>query len=294
MNNQPRIRPIRAALSALPILALLLYGLLVSSPDGRAARGSGATVTADPRVELAALLARSAGDFGAPWPTDLPTGSVAQLDRTVESKFTALSTLPAPRRVGMYRSAGLTAEVLTTIFLNRGPWPEMKREAGEPYDTEAITRLPGGPTFLARREIFTPGFIDSLVEETREFASAAGFENVWSSSQPILLERAESIENDPTLGHLTARLADFLGEPSKAEPWIVPTRFGTWRTPFGVPVNDGDRIVVVDRAESAGKLTPETSLSWICVREFSRPTVERLARANKDRITGLAGYWTYL
>jgi hypothetical protein len=294
MNNQPRFRTIRALLSALPILALLLYGLLVSSPDGQAARGTGATVTADPRVELAALLARSAGDLNASWPTDLPTGSVGQPDRTLESRILALSTLAAPRRVGRYRSAGLTAEVIASIFLNRGPWPELKRQAGEPYDTDAISRLPGGPTFLGRREIFTPEFVDSLVDETKAFATAAGFDDVWNGNQAALLTRAQSIEDDPTLGHLTARLADFLGEPSKAEPWIIPTRFGTWRAPFGVPVNEGDRIIVVDRAESAGKLTPETSLSWICVREFSRPTVERLARANKERITGLAGYWTYL
>jgi hypothetical protein len=249
---------------------------------------------ADPRVELAGLLARSAGDLNAPWPAIETTGTLDPADRTIEPRIVALSTMAAPRRVGTYRSAGLTAEVLASLFLNRTEWPEMAPANGEPYDTEAIARLPGGPTFLARREIFTTGFVDSLVDEAKAFAEAAGFDAIWTGVEPVLLGRVESIENDPTLGHLTSRLADFLGEPSKAEPHIVPTRFGTWRAPFGVPVAAGHRIVVVDRAESAGKLTPETSLSWVCVREFSRPTVERLARDNSARIAGLAGYWTYL
>jgi hypothetical protein len=297
MNNQPRFQPIRAALSALPILALLAYGLLVSSPDGRAARGDGVVVMADPRVELAALLARAAGDLSTPWPSGSANGPPGA---GLESRLMALSTTPAARRVGACRSSGLTAEVLVSIFLNRGPWPRMAATGQAPYDAAAIARLPGGPTFLAHRDLFTAGFVDSLVSESRDFAGAAGFDDIYAGIEPTLLGRAGSIENDPTLGHLTARLADFLGEPSQAEPAIVPTHFGPWKAPFGVPVAEGDaaphggRIVVVDRAESAGKLTPETSLSWTCVREFSRPTVERLGRANAARVANLAGYWTYL
>ncbi|TPW02092.1 MAG: hypothetical protein FD129_3248 [bacterium] len=68
MNSRAGFHPIRALLSALPILALIAYGLLVSSPDGQAAKGRGMVVRPDPRVELAALLSRAGGDLNSAWP----------------------------------------------------------------------------------------------------------------------------------------------------------------------------------------------------------------------------------
>lgn len=302
MNHRNRFHPIRAILSALPILALLAYGLLVSSPEGQAAKGRGMVVRPDARVELAALLSRAGGDLNAAWPTAKPARVDADgfaLPATgigagpTEQRIARLSTHPAVRRVATWRSRGLTSEVLTTLLLNRSDWPGLER-LESPLDEPALSRLPGGPTYLLQKGLFTPGFIDSLMDESRDFARVAGFDSIFAAAEPLLYARAESIEQDPTLSHLTARLADFFGESSHAEPIVIPTHYGPWRAPFAVPVEGGRRILVIERAESAGKLTPETSLSWICVREFSRPTVERLSRANAERIASLAGYWSYL
>lgn len=302
MKNRTRFQPIRAALSVLPILALLAYGLLVSSPEGQAAKGRGMVVRPDARVELAALLARAGGDLNAAWPSTTPAraddGGFALPAVGIRSgpalrQIDRLYAHPAARRVAANRSKGLMSEVLTTILLNRSEWPDMSK-LESPMDESALARLPGGPTFLGQKELFTPAFLDSLVDEARDFARAAGFDSIFAEAEPLLYARAESIEQDPTLSHLTARLADFFGEPSHSEPTVIPTHYGPWRAPFAVPVENGRRILVIERAESAGKLTPETSLSWICVREFSRPTVERLSRANAERIASLAGYWSYL
>ncbi|MDZ4803407.1 MAG: PDZ domain-containing protein [Candidatus Eisenbacteria bacterium] len=302
MNSPTRFHPIRALLSALPLLALLAYGLLVSSPEGRAARGRGMVVRPDARVELAALLARAGGDLNAAWPSaepkrvdanGLPLPATGIGAGRAETHIGRLSGHPAARRISANRSKGLTSEVLTTILLNRSGWPELER-LKSPMDEVALARLPGGPTFLGQKGIFTSGFLDSLIDESRDFALVSGFDSIFAAAEPPLRARSESIEKDPTLSHLTARLADFFGEPSHYEPIVIPTHYGPWRAPFAVPVEDGRRILVIERAESAGKLTPETSLSWICVREFSRPTVERLTRANAERVSSLAGYWSYL
>jgi hypothetical protein len=264
-------------------VAIVVYGLLVSSPEGRTTRKGGLEVRPDQRVELAAVLARLGGDLNASWPRR----------PDVESYFASFADLAAPRRIRAFRSQGLTAEVLAGILLSRGSWPDMDPRSTE-LDPTIVGRLNGGPTFLAHQSLFTPGFLDSLVNEARDFAVAARFDSIYAAARPALDARGDAILADPTLNHLTARLEDFLGEASTLDPVIVPTILGPWRGPFVWPVEGGKQIIIVDRAENAGKLTPETNLSWICLRELSRPSVEKLGQSNRERIEAMAPYWDYL
>lgn len=291
------MKPIRRAFGAftslLPIVALLGYGLLVTPPNGGAAGDTRLEVRLDPRVELAALLARAAGDAGAPWPSENVDGKPASGLGAAEQHINRLQNHPAARRVRSLQRDGLSAEVLAALLLQQGRYPGLETETPA-LDPKALERLTGGDVLAERPERLSPSVVDSILAEVRDFAVAARFDSLWEAAEPRLEARARSIEQDPTLRSLTARLTDFLGESSGRKPVVIPTLYGTWRSPFGWPVAARDEIVVVDRAENAGKVTPETSLSWTCVREFARPTVERLARQNRDRLASLSGYWGHL
>lgn len=257
--------------AAIPVLVVIGYGLFVCSPAGEAAGKHGLEVRLDPRVEIAALLGRLAGDDVTPWPGRVagpPSGLAAQ------------SSHPAVKRVRAWRRGGLTTESLAGLLLGRGPWPGLAPGAPLPAD------LPPG--------VVTPDAVDSLAAETRDFAATVGFEALWEDIRPALKKRADEIEDDPALQNLTARLADFFGEPTLRKAVIVPSYYGPWRSPFAVPGEGDEAVMVIDRASSAGKLTPETSLSWICVREFARPAVEKMTRTHQAKIAELSGYWDYL
>src|SRR5262245_31582658 len=65
---------VKTLLAGLPVAITIVYGLIVSSPAGEAARESRLVVRPDQRVEIAALLARCAGRDDARWPpgVDVP------------------------------------------------------------------------------------------------------------------------------------------------------------------------------------------------------------------------------
>lgn len=275
---------IRIAATVFPVALVVVYGILVTSPAGEAARDYRLTVSPDPRVEIAALLGRISGPGGDGWPA---------VNRAVDngSRFQEQSGHPAARRVRGWMRQGFTSEMLVRLLLARGPWPEL-------YDLERPLDLsgPGAPersAFDAAAAGITPGGVDSLVIEIQAFAAAIDFDSVWVAIDPSLEARATEIEKDPTLSSLVARLNDFLGEPAVQNPVIVPTFFGAWKNPFATTDPDGREIRVIDRASGAGRLTPETSLSWICVKEFARPTIERMTRQQAARTRELSGYWDY-
>jgi hypothetical protein len=291
------MKPLRRAfgvlLTIVPAVVLAGYGLLVTPPKGGAANADRLEVRLDPRIELAALVSRAAGDATAPWPKESSDGGRPIGLGTAERHINRFQTHPAALRVRALRKNGLSAEVLAALLLQQGRYPDLDLEQAA-LAPAALRRLTGGELLADAPDRLPPATIDSLLADVRHFAVAVNFDSIWSDAEPRLETRAESIEKDPTLRTLTARLADFFGEESDRRPVVVPTLYGTWRGPFGWPVEARKEIVVVDRAEDAGKLTPETSLSWLCVREFSRPTVERLARQNRERLASLSGYWDHL
>jgi hypothetical protein len=291
------MKPVRRAfgilVTLLPAVALAGYGLLVTPPKGSAGGGERLEVRLDPRVELAALVSRAAGEATAPWPAESTDGARAIGLGAAERHINRFQGHPAARRVRALRRDGLTGPVLAALLLQQGRYPDLRTEALA-FDPEALGRLTGGEVLITRLDRIPPTTVDSLLVEVRDFAVAANFDSIWSAAEERLEARAESIEQDPTLRMLVARLSDFLGEEPIKTPIVVPTLYGTWRGPFGWPLERSGEIVVVDRAENAGKLTPETSLSWTCVREFSRPSVERMTRQNRERLSALSGYWGYL
>jgi hypothetical protein len=170
--------------------------------------------------------------------------------------------------------------MLAGLFLGQWSWPGLTPT--------------GAPWPEARAGALTPARLDSLAGEARDFAAAARFDALWEATRPSLEARAADIEGDPALENLTARLTDFFGEPTLKKAVIIPSHFGTWKSPFAWPGEGDEAVTVIDRAGAAGRLTPETSLSWICVREFARPAVEKLARAHHEKLATLSGYWDYL
>lgn len=284
------MRALRKILSGtlvcLPVALTLVYGLLVTSPKGEAGRDFRLQVAGDARVELAAILARVAGDPTGVWPV-LPgqTDSGPALSR--------FGNHPASLRVREWMRRGFTSEMLARLLMMRGPLPDLAGPVSPP--PIALLADPGqGSSFDAAAAGITPAAVESLMADTREFARAIDFDAAWESIQPALDARAQDIEEDQTLGSLVARLNDFFGERTVRRPIIIPTFFGPWKGPFALTDPSGEEIRVVDRASGVGRLTPETSLSWVCVREFARPTVEKLAREHREKIASLSDYWNYL
>ncbi len=279
---------IRGLPACLPVVPVLLYGLLVTSPAGEAANDRGLAVRLDPRVELAAILGRVAGDGSANWPN--PPGRSTP-DAEAQRVFLAQAHHPASLRVRAWIRGGMTSEMLVALVLSRGPLPDLAPRAEPGLDRPLFAGFDAGAAGC------TPGAVDSLMTEAADFARAIDFPAAWSAIKPSLEARARAIESDPALVTLTARLNDFFGEPPAGKPVILPTWYGGWSGPFAcsdIGSGSSDELRVVDRAEGAGKITPETSLSWICLKEFARPTVERLGRAHARKIEEMSGYWGYL
>src|SRR5262249_60095748 len=105
---------IRAAAACVPVALTLFYGILVTSPAGEAAKDSGLHVEADPRVELAAILGRVAGDDGTAWPIfgDDVDGGAA---------FRSHTRHPAVIRVREWRRKGGTSPKLLGAPSARSP-----------------------------------------------------------------------------------------------------------------------------------------------------------------------------
>jgi hypothetical protein len=271
----------RAALTLLPVGVTVFYGLLVSSPAGEASRDHHLLVRPDARVELAALLARAAGENGIDWPESEDALSEAP-------EVAAQARSAAATRVRGWMNQGFTSEMLVRLLLTRGTWPELQ-DVGN-----GVPDLNGPGTRIDTRELgLTSASLDSFVLEVKVFAASVDFDRLWTAARPRLEKRTKEIEGDPTLFNLTARLTEFFGEPTMSQPVIVPTWFGPWRDPFAAADPAKQEIRVVDRAAALGRSAGQTSLSWMCVKEFARPTVERIARRHAARTRELSGYWNY-
>jgi hypothetical protein len=270
---------LRVALTLLPLAVTAFYGLLVSSPEGVASRDYHHLVRPDERVELAALISRAAGENGAAW----PKSAQRDLTRLVAAQSGSMAAV----RVRGWMKQGFTSEMLARLLLSRSAWPELN-DVGN-----GVPDLNGpGARIDAQKLGLTPASLDSFVVEVKAFASSIEFDRLWTATRARLEKRTKEIEEDPTLMNLTARLSDFFGEPAMSRPVIVPTWYGPWKDPFAA-ADPAKEIRVVDRAPSAVRNSAETSLSWICVKEFARPTLERIARRHAARTRELSGYWGY-
>lgn len=283
MPNSPLLRRIGACL---PLVLLLAYGLLVSSPKGEAGGGTTLRVTIDPRLELAGMVGRLATDSSPGWPDDPGLADTAP-------RLNAQMNHPAVRRVRGWVRHGFTPELLAALLMQREPLPGLAAGAGGTPAPAALGALPGAREFDPVAAGFTPATLDSLAAELRDFAGAVRFDDTWKVAEPLLTKRAAEIERDPTFRNLTARLTDFFGETPVSRAVVAPTLYGAWRSPFAFNGPAEGQVTVVDRAPGMGRLAPENSLSWACAREYARPLVQRIAAGNTARIAGLAGYWNY-
>lgn len=276
--------------AAVPLVLLLAYGLLVSSPRGEAGGGNALRVIVDPRLELAGMVGRLATDSSPAWP-DAPTLIAAG------PRLNAQANHPAVRRVRRWVRHGFTPELLAALLMQREPLPGLGAGTSAAGAAEltpaALGALPGAREFDPRAARFDAATMDSLAGELLDFATAVQFDALWPAAEPILARRAAEIEGDPTFKNLTARLSDFFGESPVSRAVVAPTLYGAWRSPFAFYGPAEGQVTVVDRAPGMGRLAPETSLSWACAREFARPLIRRIAAGHAGRIAGLAGYWDY-
>lgn len=277
--------PIRRLAAVLPLLGLLSYGLLVSSPRGEAARSEALRVAPDERLELAGVVGRLAQDSAPVWPgaPEFQAGT---------RRLEGAATHPAVERVRRWVRHGFTTELLAALLMQRGPLPGLAA-TGAPAEPARLGSLPGAREFDPKAAGYTPAGLDSLATELEDFQRVTQFPELMAAAAPALERRTTEIETDPTLRNIVARLADFLGESPVGRPTLAPTLFGAWRGPFAFHGPGEGQVTVVDRAPGFGRLTPETSLSWVCAREFARPVITRLGVDNRERVGRLSGYWDY-